>query len=211
MIQITKKKIILLASAGIVLATLAGWFFYQKSDVVDLPKAGVNIIAFGDSLVAGYGATSGHDFVTVLADSIDHEIINAGVSGETTTAALLRLERDVLARDPRVVIILLGGNDALRQLPVSQTFQNLEKMIDLIHEKQAAVILLGIRGGIFGDRYKNEFSRLAREKKVNYIPDILDGILGNSELTSDQIHPNDKGYALISERIEPILRKVFIP
>jgi len=192
--------LILLAAAGF-------WYFSKPDFSMRKPIAGENIIAFGDSLVAGQGADSGNDFVSVLSRKIGQPIINAGRSGDTTERALLRLEEDVLSRDPRVVIILLGGNDFIVRVPPEEVFQNLEKMIEEIQAEGAGVVLVGIRGSIFGSR-EADFKRLAREKRAGYVPKILNGIFGNSELMSDYNHPNDEGYKMMADRIEPVLKKM---
>lgn len=193
----------------VVLLLGAVWYvFVQNEKIVDRPLAGENIIAFGDSLVKGVGATAGSDMVSVLELRIGEPIVNAGKSGDTTKTALARLEADVLSQNPRVVIILLGGNDALSNIPIEQTFSQLTIMIDLIHEKGSAVLLLGVRGGILADKYKKDFERLAKEKRVSYISDILRGVFGHADLMSDAIHPNDQGYAKMAERIEPVLKEM---
>ena len=185
------------------------FFWSAKKEFLDYPKSGSNIIAFGDSLVEGTGASSaGNNFVSVLARRLNINIINAGVGGDTTFQALERLERDILSRDPKIVIILLGGNDAIRRMPVDETFKNLSEIIDRAHAKGAGIILLGVRGGIFGDKYKNEFAALAKEKRVSFVPNVLDDIFGDPKMLYDTIHPNDAGYALIADRVEPILRKL---
>ena len=193
----------------IVLLLGAVWYvFVRDENIVDRPLAGENIIAFGDSLVKGVGATAGNDMVSALELRIGKSIVKAGKSGDTTKTALARLEADVLSQNPRIVIILLGGNDALRRVPEEQVFSQLGTIIDLIHEKGAAVLLLGVRGGIFSDRYEKDFKQLAKEKRVSYIPDIIGGVIGHANLMSDAIHPNDQGYAKMAERIEPVLKEM---
>ena len=98
----------------VVLAVLAVfWLFRSRDPRAARPTTGQSIIAFGDSLVEGRGATPGNDFVAVLSRRLGVPIINAGRSGDTAGAALSRLDHAVLARSPRVVIVLLGGNDFL--------------------------------------------------------------------------------------------------
>lgn len=203
------KKVAILVLGFLALAAAFWHFSHRGTKVVDHPKAGENIIAFGDSLVVGFGASEGTDFVSVLSRRIDQPVVNAGRNGDTTRTALARLEEDVLSQNPRIVILLLGGNDAIRRVPVEETFSRLGKMIDQIHQRQAAVILVGVRGGLFaGGRYEREFERLAEEKQVNYIPDILNGIFGHPSLMADPIHPNEEGNTMMADRIEPILRKL---
>ncbi|MDA2935043.1 GDSL-type esterase/lipase family protein [Acidobacteria bacterium AH-259-D05] len=192
---------------GLLLVALAVWYFIDfEPPVVDYPTAGQNIIAFGDSLVAGYGASPGNVFVSILSARLGHPIVNAGRNGDTTQSGLERLEKDVLSQDPRIVILLLGGNDALRKVPVNETFDRLADMIDQIHGTGAAVILVGVRGSLFGDKYEDEFEALAETKQVNYVPDILSGILGHPSLMADAIHPNNDGNLLMADRLEPVLR-----
>ena len=170
------------------------------------PTAGSTIIAFGDSLVAGRGATGGRDFVSLLSRRIGRPIINAGRSGDTSAEALARLDRDVLARDPRVVIVLLGGNDFLQKVPREHTFANLSTIVDRIRQRGAAVVLVGINPGMFVDPYGAAFEDLARRSEAGLVADVLDDILGNGALMSDAIHPNNRGYELMVDRVEPMLR-----
>ena len=197
------------AAIGLLLLALGAWYFIDiPPPVVDFPRDGQNIIAFGDSLVVGHGASPGNDFVSILSDRLDHPIINAGRNGDTTQSGLERLQVEVLSQDPRIVILLLGGNDALRRVSMDQTFNRLADMIDQIHQTGAAVVLVGVRGSLFGDRYEEEFEALAEAKQVNYVPDILSGIFGHPSLMADSIHPNDEGNLLMADRVEPVLREL---
>jgi len=164
-------------------------------------------VAFGDSLVAGVGATAGDDFVSLLSTRIGEPIINLGVSGDTTAAALSRLDQ-VQAADPRIVIVLLGGNDYLRRIPKADTFANLETIIQSVQNTGAVVLLLGVRGGVVRDEYEDEFERLVKEYNVAYVEDVLSGLIGRSELMSDPIHPNDAGYRIIADRVYLVLEQI---
>ena len=187
-----------------VMVALAVFLLIARKDAEvpeeNYPKGGTNIIAFGDSLVEGAGATTGNDFVSVLSQEIGVPIINAGRSGDTTVSAMTRLNDDVLNKDPKIVIIVLGGNDFLLRYPREQTANNLATMIDLIKAKGAAVILVGVQG--------DDFEDLAREKKVTFMPKVLDNLFGNREFMSDTIHPNDKGYRIIAERLKPYVQEM---
>ena len=203
------NKNYLTIGAVVLTILLAIFYFLNRLDgEKKYPRVGENIIAFGDSLVEGVGASAGKDFVSLLSQKINRPIINAGQSGDTTATALGRLDKDVLSQDPRVVIILLGGNDAIRRLPKDEVMKNLGIMIDQIQQKGAAVLLIGIQGGIFRDQYKKLFANLAREKKLFYVPDILDDIFGNPQLMYDSLHPNDGGNQIMADRIEPTLREI---
>jgi lysophospholipase L1-like esterase len=184
------------------------YFFLREPDVIDYPKRGTTIIAFGDSLVEGAGTTAGNDFVSILSRRLNVPIINAGKNGDTAGSALARLESRVLSQDPRVVIILLGGNDAIRRISVSETFQNIATIIDRIHAQGAGVLLIGVRGGLLSDKYKKEFVRLANEKKVSFVPDILEDIFAHADLMYDSLHPNDRGNKLMADRVEPVLLRM---
>jgi acyl-CoA thioesterase-1 len=156
--------------------------------------------------VAGRGATGGRDFVSVLSGRLGARIINAGRNGDTTRTALARLNRDVLSRDPRVVIIVLGGNDFLRRVPVDETFHNLSTIVTNIRERGAATVLAGVSVGLLSDPYAARYEALASETSSGLVPDILGGLIGRSHLMSDAIHPNDQGYRMIADRLEPALR-----
>ncbi len=184
---------------------LGYYFFTNRSyDIYNYPSDGTAIVAFGDSLVEGVGSARGGGFVSILEDRLGEKIINLGTSGDTTKDALLQLT-GVVEADPRVVIVLLGGNDAIKRIPIEETFLNLNTIIDTIHESGSSVLLVGVQGGLIGDKYKDRFKALAREKRTAFVPDILDGIISKPSLMSDGIHPNDAGYKVIADRIEPIL------
>lgn len=166
------------------------------------------MIAFGDSLTSGYGAGAGEDYPSRLSELIDVPVINAGVSGDTTEGALARVEKDVLSRDPRVVIIGLGGNDFLRGVPLSATETNLRAIIRQVHGAGAMVVLLGFRFPSVGGNYETMYQRVAEEENCLLIGGALSGILTDPSLKSDEIHPNARGYAKMAERIAPPAAKL---
>ncbi len=170
--------------------------------MTNYPSQGRDVIAFGDSLVAGVGSSSG-GFVSLLGESV----INLGVSGNTTRDALARIE-ELDAYKPKVVIVLLGGNDFLRKVPEAETFSNLSQIIQEVQKRGAVVLLLGVRSGILSNRYDKEFKRLSDEFGTAYVSDVLDGVFGHPDLMYDTIHPNDSGYKLIADRVEPELNKL---
>jgi len=177
---------------------------YQSSEVTNQVSSGTTIVAVGDSLVAGVGATQGNDFVSVLSKRIAEPIVNLGRSGDTTEDVLLRMD-EVLEQDPKVVLVLVGGNDYLKNIPRVETFANLEQIIQTIQDSGSAVLLLGVRGGILRDEYKSEFSALADKYNTGYVSNVLEDTLGRRELMSDLIHPNDAGYKIIADRVQPEL------
>lgn len=181
-------------------------FMNNEQKVTDFPTKDGPIVAFGDSLVEGVGASAGHTFVDLLSKRIDEPIINLGVSGNTTADGLMRI-RELEAEDPRLVLLLLGGNDALRRLPLEDTFANLSQFIEALQEKKIAVLLIGISGGIsYARSYEEAFENLADKYGVAYVPNILKGLFGRSEYMADAIHPNDAGNVRMADKIEPVLR-----
>jgi len=170
-------------------------------------KEGV-IIAFGDSLVEGYGVEKNENFVFLLSQKTGNIILNKGKSGDTTESALARIKEDVLENNPRLVILLLGGNDFLKREKKEKVFTNLEKIIDQIKESGGEVILVGIKGNLFGNReIDRQFRDLSKKKKVFYVENVLEGIIGNPKLMFDAIHPNAKGHQKMAEKIYPVLEK----
>ncbi len=193
--------------AFIGLALLAAfWSLRSGTPHAAKPTAGEHVIAFGDSLVEGVGASAGRDAVSLLSARVGVPIVNAGRSGDTTGTALARLDSAVLSRNPRVVIVMLGGNDVLRRIPHEETFANLDAIVDRIRRRGAAVILVGLSVGVFTDTYSDGFDDLARRTSSGLVPEILAGILGHPDLMADPIHPNDRGYQMMADRIEPALR-----
>jgi acyl-CoA thioesterase-1 len=179
---------------AVVLAGLAVFWLFRSGDPrAARPTAGQGIIAFGDSLVEGRGATPGHDFVSVLSRRLGVPIINAGRSGDTAESALSRLDGAVLAWEPRVVIVLLGGNDFLRRVPKEKTFGHLATIVERIRQRGAAVVLVGVNVGLLSDTYGPEYEGLARQTSAGLVPDILGDIIGHADRMSDSIHPNDQG------------------
>ena len=187
----------------LIIFCLGAFLFFKKgSDVTNFPSDGTTVVVFGDSLVEGVGATTKGGFVELLSKQIKTPIVNLGVSGNTTVDGLKRID-EIFKHDPKVVILLLGGNDYLKKVPREETFKNLEKMIDEIHSRGAVVLLLGVRGGVLKDNFKDFFEELVKEKKVAYVPDVLDGIVFDRSLMSDGIHPNEKGYEVIAKKSVP--------
>jgi len=201
----TKRLIWIVAALLAVIVALL-WWRRERTDYVNLPPtASGPWVAFGDSLTESYGASSGHDSPTLLGHRLGVSIVNMGRSGDTTAGGLKRLEE--LARlHPRVVLLCLGGNDGLNREPGTQTFANLAAMIDRIHQEGSFVVLIGIRSVSLRDRNEKYFKKLARDKRVLYVPDMLKGLAFKPVYMSDAIHPNEEGYRRIAERLEKVLK-----
>lgn len=200
----------ILIGVGIVIVIIGGFFLFREERVIkNYPSNGTGVIAFGDSLIVGVGSTHKTGFVGLLQNLIKEPIRNYGRSGDTTAQGKERLP-EMLAENPhpKVVIVLLGGNDYLRRVPSSETFANLRSIITDIQRTGAVVLLLGVRGGIVGDAFEEKFELLAEETGSAYVSDVLEGLYGREAYMSDTVHPNDAGYSKITTRVYPVLKKL---
>ena len=184
----------------------AGLFCACQPEIRNASPVGETIVCFGDSLTFGTGAPRGGDYPSRLAALLGQEVINAGVPGDTTAAALERLERDVLAYNPRIVLITLGGNDLRHRVPPQQAFGNLRRIIETIQERGALVIVGGIDIPLWGRGFDKGYREVCRQTGAVLVPDILDGILGHQALMSDPIHPNAEGYTRMAHIFYEALR-----
>lgn len=189
------------AGAVLALVALAACARDNKWKMTNAYPQGVAIVAFGDSLTSGYQMGPGESYPEQLSKRLGRPVLNRGVSGDATADGLARLERDVLAENPRIVIVGLGANDLLRRQPIDPAFANLRTIVDRIQAKGALVVLLGVNGRVYGD-WGPRYRALARETGSVYVPDVLDGVFGDPRLMYDQIHPNAQGYAKIAERLD---------
>jgi lysophospholipase L1-like esterase len=196
--------------AALVLAGLALFFWYRPGtpEIVNRQPGGINIICFGDSLTAGVGAEAGQDYPAHLAWMLGREVINLGLPGDTTASALARLDQ-VLSRQPRIVLLTLGGNDIRQGVPQAAAFANLEEIVRRIQAEGALVVIGGIDIPFFSRGFGAGYRDLARRTGSVLIPDVFSGIWGRPELMSDQVHPNPAGYRLMAghfrQALEPYL------
>ena len=167
----------------------------------NIRSPGEAIICFGDSLTEGVGGSSDENYPTLLSRQLGRPVINAGRRGDTTAQALERFSDAVSEKSPRLVIILLGGNDFLRQLPRQETRNNLEEIVRRVQAHGAMAVIAGMRLGLFTDEYAAVFEETAQQLGALYIPGVMKGILSDAKLRSDPIHPNGAGYRLVAERI----------
>ena len=102
--------------------------------------------------------------------------------------------------------MLLGGNDFLRRIPTDETFANLGTIVDRVRRHGSAVVLVGVTVGLLTDPYGAKYEALAQRTSAGLVPDILGSIIGHTDLMADSIHPNDRGYEIIADRLEPVVR-----
>jgi len=191
---------------SVVLVVLVWKFWPERRNYVNFPPSAPGPwVAFGDSLTEGFGASEGRSYPALLATRLGVSILNRGVSGETTGDALRRVET-ITTLTPRVVLLCFGGNDSLQQKPAEETFHNLATLIDTLHQQGSFVVLLGVHSASLRDKYAAPFARLAREKRVLHLPNLLQGVMFRPVYMSDALHPNDAGYEKIAERLESVLR-----
>ena len=182
------------------------------SSVTSPATHGTPIICFGDSLTQGVGASPGHDYPSLLSKALGTEVVNAGQDGDETEDALRRLETDVLAKNPGLVVVELGANDFLDGRSLKQAFANLEEIVRRVESRGATVVLVGVAPGPLGDLVQKDYDRIVQRYHVAFVPKVLDDIITDPEFKSnDRLHPNDRGYAIMAERIrravEPLLKQ----
>ncbi|CAB1059377.1 Acyl-CoA thioesterase I [Olavius sp. associated proteobacterium Delta 1] len=200
------RKILYLIFA-VIIAFLGYRIFFTSLPGKTNDLAGQTIICFGDSLTYGTGAGKEMDYPSQLSTMIAGPVINAGVPGDTTARALQRLERDVLAKSPDLVLLTLGGNDLKNGVARDVAFENLKRIVDSIQETRARVIIGGLWFPLRDRGFGRAYQELADETGAVLVPNIFEGIMGNGKLMSDPIHPNDAGYKIIAERFhEAILQ-----
>jgi lysophospholipase L1-like esterase len=185
-----KTRRTLAALAAAVSIALAGATACNKKSPTQ--PSTIEVLAFGDSLTFGVGASSGNGYVPVLERRVGVDIFNSGIPGNTTGDALTRLNASVLSRDPRIVIVLLGGNDLLQNVPVQTRIDNITQIVERIRADGSKVILVGVGSGAL-DPFNGALPDLASRTGSTYVPNIMDGIFGTPSLMFDQIHPNDAG------------------
>ncbi len=205
MLSISQNK--LWAGLVLIVICVAGWFILSGNTIANTPPKNARIVAFGDSLINGVGATTGNNFVSQTSRALKIPIKNLGIPGNTTADGVARLG-EVYAEDPGIVLVLLGGNDYLRKVPPEETWRNLDYIVKSLTDRGVVVVLLGVRGGLLRDNYEEKFEELSKKYKTAYVSDVLDGILLNKELMYDAVHPNDAGYAKIAQRVIPVLKDI---
>jgi acyl-CoA thioesterase I len=188
----------------------------------DAAAAGQTILVFGDSLSAAYGLRPEQGWVALLdrrlrAQGYGYNVVNASVSGETTSGGLQRLPRALELNKPQILILELGANDALRGLPLSNTKDNLSKMVELGDKAGARILLVGMRiPPNYGPKYTADFVQMYTDLSTRYrtplVPFLLESVaLDSSRMQEDGLHPNALGEPAVLDtlwpQLAPLLKK----
>lgn len=174
-----------------------------------LPRLGPHdvIVAFGDSLTHGTGASEETAYPAVLASLSGRTVINAGVPGDTTASGLQRLPAVLAEYRPRLVLLCLGGNDMLHQQPAAAIESNLRRLVQTIRASGADVVLIGVpEPRLFGGA-PDFYARIARDLQLPLEQDAFNGVLKDARLKSDPVHANAAGYRQVAERLDEFLKK----
>ena len=197
----------------------------ENSEITETEStaASKKILFFGDSLTAAMGLDPAEGYPAEIQEKIDslglnYEVINAGLSGETSAGGRNRINW-VLNQEVDVFVLELGANDGLRGIPVEETRGNLQAIIDIVREKnpEVKIVLAGMQvppnlGPEYTRDFRNLFSELAEANEVYLIPFLLEGVAGDPSLNQpDKIHPTAEGYDIVAENVwevlEPVVRE----
>lgn len=176
------------------------------------------ILIVGDSISAGYGINPEQGWVQLLQKRLDqqypkqHKVVNASVSGETTSGALARMPKLLQSYKPDVVVIELGGNDALRGQPPQMIQKNLGQLVQQSQQAKAKVLLFGMKippnyGTAYSQAFENNYKVISQQYKIKLLPFFMQGIAGHKDLMqNDQIHPNAKSQSILLNNAYPYIK-----
>ena len=165
------------------------------------------IVAFGDSLTFGTGASEAESYPIVLGQLVARKVVRAGVPGEVTEGGLARLQDVIDEHKPKLMIVCLGGNDMLRKVDEAQTQSNLRAIIKTIQSQGIAVVLMGVPKPALVTSPPPFFEAIAKEFGIPYEGKIVTDVLYQRDQKSDAIHPNAKGYRRMAEALAALLKK----
>lgn len=173
--------------------------------------AGKTILVYGDSLSAGYGIRQDAAWPALLQQRLseqrpDYSVVNASISGETTSGGLTRIKGTLARQKPSVVVIALGANDGLRGLPLDNTRSNLSAMIRAARSAKAKVLLVGMRlppnYGSYAEEFRKSFAEIAKRENVPLVPFLLEGIADQpQQFQADTIHPTAEAQPILLDNV----------
>ena len=204
--MLTRRKFLTYTSV-LLLAACGGKSGKKQTKIA----AGNTVLALGDSLTYGYGASPAESYPAQLQKLTGWEIINGGISGDTSAQALSRLPA-LLQRKPKLVLISIGGNDFLRKLPEAETRNNIAEIIESVQKENIPTVLVGVPhlsvGALFGHLSDHPlYQELAEQYKIPLFEGAWSEILSDEKLKSDQIHANAAGYKVFAEKLEKFLQE----
>lgn len=202
-----RRQFLQLCVSGCLLAACGGKSGKKHAKIAK----GATVLALGDSLTAGYGAAAGADYPSQLAKSTGWQIINGGVSGNTSEQALARLP-ELMKQSPKLVMVSIGGNDFLRKIPENETRQNISKILDIVKAAGVPAVLVAIpyftAAALVGSVSEHPlYDDLAKQHGVPLLKDAWAAVLSDKSMKSDQIHGNEKGYAFFADEMAAFLKK----
>ncbi len=181
-----------------------------------------SILVFGDSLSAAYGISQARGWVALLAERLkrerlDYIVVNASISGETSSGGAARIAAALEKNRPAVVVLQLGANDGLRGLPTALLRQNLKAIVEQSKKADARVLILGVKmppnyGEDYSRRFENAYAGVAKQQQVSLVPLFIEDVVDNAEhFLPDRIHPAESAQPIILERVwkslRPLLKK----
>ena len=197
---------------------LLPYFFVLSLCLLPLGVSAKTIMILGDSLSAGYGIQPQQGWVNLLQKRLEqqypkqHKVVNASVSGETTSGALARLPKLLQTHRPDLVVIELGGNDGLRGQPPQMIQKNLASLIQQSQKAKAKVIVFGMKmppnyGQAYSKAFENNYKVVSQQYKVKLLPFFMQGVAGNKTLMQkDLIHPNAKAQTILLNNAYPYIK-----
>lgn len=197
---------------------LLPYLFLLSLCLLPLGVSAKTIMILGDSLSAGYGIQPQQGWVNLLQKRLEqqypkqHKVVNASVSGETTSGALARLPKLLQTHRPDLVVIELGGNDGLRGQPPQMIQKNLASLIQQGQKAKAKVIVFGMKmppnyGQVYSKAFENNYKVVSQQYKVKLLPFFLEGVAGNKTLMQkDLVHPNAKAQTILLNNAYPYIK-----
>lgn len=212
-----KKETIIILIVLIVTSALAWLFLFSKNDKIEVDQT-LKIVTLGDSLTEGYGVEEEDNYPSqlekkLIGDGLEVEIINKGVSGDTTEDTLMRID-EIVDIEPDIVILAIGSNDALRALSVEKAKKNIINIIEKLEEHNVKILFCGmrlppVRGFKYSREFKEMFIKISEDYDVVFMPYFLGDVAIRADLNIDDgIHPNKEGYTVIVDNLYPYFKKL---